>query len=117
MTLADYGRICRIFPEGERWDKKLSYSHHRAVATLPPEQRNKWLSYATVSGIGVNELRSEIKAYYEKEELMGEAGTDRQYKSLSIPIGLYERLEEEAAADGKSAEFLLKEILCDWFKV
>lgn len=44
-TLMNYRRIATIFPIGSRW-AKLSWTHHREVAEMTPEQQQFWLKSA-----------------------------------------------------------------------
>jgi hypothetical protein len=61
QTLANYCSVCmRVPPERRR--SELSYRHHEAVASLPPEQQRNWLDRAVPSGWTVAQLREAIQA-------------------------------------------------------
>ena len=69
-TLMDIARVARLTPRQERedYDGRLSWSHHRAVANLPEEQRRQLLDEAVRLGLGVDALRALKKELEDKPE-------------------------------------------------
>lgn len=54
-TMMNYRRIAMAFPIGSRWPS-LSWTHHREVAELPPEQQQFWLKAAHDNNWSVRDL-------------------------------------------------------------
>lgn len=59
-TLREYKQIAENIKSGAR-APELSYSHHREVASLPPEKQELFLNKAVEDKLSVRELRSEIR--------------------------------------------------------
>lgn len=58
-TVEQYAWVCRcVAPERRRAD--LSFSHHREVAAMLPDEQTTWLTRAADAGIGHARLRREI---------------------------------------------------------
>lgn len=53
--------VCREFQLSRRRDK-LSFSHHREVAPLEPDEQDLWLTRAQENRWGVHRLRDELRA-------------------------------------------------------
>lgn len=55
-------RISRKVPRSTRKLKRLSWSHHRAVAALPPVEQKLWLKRAVDEGMSHHQLREEMSS-------------------------------------------------------
>ena len=56
----EYVRVSeRVAPSRRR--KDLSWSHHRAVAALPPPDQKTWLKRAASEGLSHHQLRDELR--------------------------------------------------------
>jgi hypothetical protein len=55
-TLMNYVSVARRVPPSRR-RARLSWSHHEAVASLEPRERDRWLDRAEAEGLSVEELR------------------------------------------------------------
>lgn len=59
QTLVNVASIAkRVSPERRR--RELSWSHHEAVAALPPAEQDRWLSEAEQEGYTIRRLRSRL---------------------------------------------------------
>ncbi len=56
----EYVRVAQKVPHSIRRED-LSWSHHRAVATMPPKQQRKWLKTAAQERLSHHELRDAIR--------------------------------------------------------
>lgn len=56
----EYVRVAEKVPRSTR-RKDLSWSHHRAVAALPPKEQKTWLKTAAVEGLSHHELRTALR--------------------------------------------------------
>lgn len=96
-TLTNYARVAgRVAPPRRRVE--LSWSHHEAVAALPPDEQIKWLSKAVDEQLSVEEFRGEVP----KQERAGslDAGATGSLKGVVI-----EELEKEARRIAREAQF------------
>jgi N6-adenosine-specific RNA methylase IME4 len=59
-TLREYKMVSENIKSGAR-APELSYTHHREVASLPPEKQTEFLNRAVEENLSVRELRSEIR--------------------------------------------------------
>lgn len=55
-------RISRKVPRSTRKLKRLSWSHHRAVAALPPVEQKQWLKRAVDEGMSHHQLRDHLSS-------------------------------------------------------
>lgn len=60
-TLYTYASVCRAVKTSMRVEV-LSFAHHRAVVSLPPEQQRAWLQTAVERKWSSKRLRAEIRA-------------------------------------------------------
>lgn len=60
QTLRDYSWVARNVGLSIRIDK-LSFSHHRLVASLSPEQQQEWLDYAVMNNLSLSQMRQAIE--------------------------------------------------------
>jgi len=60
QTLKNYKTVAESVPAGVRIPE-LSYTHHREVASLPPEKQELFLNKAVEENLSVRELREEIR--------------------------------------------------------
>lgn len=58
--MREYLRVSEKVPRSAR-RKDLSWSHHRAVASLEPVKRNEWLKKASDEGMSHHMLRDELR--------------------------------------------------------
>lgn len=56
----EYVRVSEKVPRSSR-RKDLSWSHHRAVAALPPAEQKKWLKEASDRALSHHELRDALR--------------------------------------------------------
>lgn len=56
----EYVRVAEKVPRSARRDD-LSWSHHRAVATLPPKEQKRWLRKAAEEDLSHHELREALR--------------------------------------------------------
>jgi hypothetical protein len=56
----EYVRVAQRVPRSRR-RKDLSWSHHRAIAALPPAEQKEWLKRASVEGLSHHQLRDELR--------------------------------------------------------
>ncbi len=56
----EYVRVAEKVPRSARRDD-LSWSHHRAVATLPPKEQRHWLRKAAEDNLSHHELREALR--------------------------------------------------------
>ena len=56
----EYVRVATRVPRSRR-RKDLSWSHHRAVAALPPPEQKEWLKRASEEGLSHHALREELR--------------------------------------------------------
>ena len=56
----EYVRVATKVPRSRR-RKDLSWSHHRAVASLPPPEQKQWLKRASEEGLSHHQLRDELR--------------------------------------------------------
>ena len=63
----EYVRVATKVPRSRR-RKGLSWSHHRAVAALPPPEQKEWLKRAVEEGLSHHQLRDELRNGEPKEE-------------------------------------------------
>lgn len=59
-AMKEYVRVAQRVPRSRR-RKGLSWSHHRAVAALPPGEQKEWLRKAVDSGMSHHSLRSALR--------------------------------------------------------
>lgn len=57
---AECVRVCRKVPRSTR-RKGLTWSHHRAVAALPPADQKEWLRKVAEEGLSHHALRDELR--------------------------------------------------------
>lgn len=60
QTLANAASVSKSFETLSRRREKLSWSHHREVASLPPDQQDSWLDTAEAEGWSSRDLRHRI---------------------------------------------------------
>ncbi len=60
-TLRQYVWVCQQVELSRRLDK-LTFSHHHAVASLPPEKQDEMLALAVAEGWSSKELRKAVRA-------------------------------------------------------
>lgn len=102
-TILDYVRIAR---EVKYRRADVSYSHHRVVATLSPEDQRKWLDKAAEQKLSVKDLKALIGAafaidYFWLRDLLGCADAA---KALVADAGL----------QGISVDALLRRLVFDY---
>lgn len=56
----EYLRVSERVPRSRR-RKDLSWSHHRAVASLPPVEQKEWLKRASEEGLSHHEMRDALR--------------------------------------------------------
>jgi N6-adenosine-specific RNA methylase IME4 len=78
QALKDYKTVAKSVKLSYRNDN-LSWTHHRAVAPLPPAEQKNWLKKAEKQGWSVTELRKEIR---QKQK-------DRDRKDNPLPPGKF----------------------------
>lgn len=61
QTLTNIVSVCRRIPPERRLGGKVSFSHHEAVASLKPEDQDKWLREAQEKGLTVTDLRTALR--------------------------------------------------------
>ncbi|MFD4607399.1 LmbU family transcriptional regulator [Streptomyces sp. NPDC058440] len=61
QTLRNYAWVARRFAYDRR-RKELSFQHHAEVASLPPEEQDRWLEKAVKLGWSRNQLRKNVRA-------------------------------------------------------
>lgn len=92
-TLANTAYVARQV-DSSFWKENLGWTHHVAVAPLPPEDQQRWLSLAEKEEIGANELRRRIQA--EKDVAAGrdpdQAAIGRELQRIARKMG--ERLPD-----------------------
>lgn len=66
VSLSQYVRVAERIP-GERRHEALTWSHHRAVCSLEPDEQDVWLNRAEVSEWSKTELEDHLRA--QREEL------------------------------------------------
>lgn len=59
-AMKEYVRVAQRVPRSRR-RKGLSWSHHRAVAPLPPAEQKEWLKRAVDEGLSHHALRDELR--------------------------------------------------------
>ena len=64
--MREYLRVSERVPRSIRREK-LSWSHHRAVATLEPKQQKQWLKRAEDERLSHHRLRDELRVEPEQE--------------------------------------------------
>jgi hypothetical protein len=74
QTLRNYAWIARRF-EPSRRRTRLSFQHHAEVAALPPEDQDRWLDLAEGKGWSRNELRKNIRASTQGQEIQAASST------------------------------------------
>jgi hypothetical protein len=65
-TLRNLAWVASEFPLSRRRDK-LTWSHHAAVASLPPADQDFWLDTALLEKMSVSDLRGEVRAARRRE--------------------------------------------------
>jgi len=66
-AMKEYVRVAQRVPRSRR-RKGLSWSHHRAVAALPPTDQREWLARAVDESLSHHQLRSSLRNGSEPEE-------------------------------------------------
>jgi len=61
QTLRNYAWVARKFPQ-ERRRHKLSFQHHAEVASLDPDDQDRWLRHAEANNWSRNDLRMNVRA-------------------------------------------------------
>lgn len=59
-AMREYVRVSQRVPKSRR-RKHLSWSHHRAVAALPPPEQKEWLTKAEKEGLSHHALRGALR--------------------------------------------------------
>ncbi len=72
-SLANMASIASAFPLSRRREN-LTWSHHAAVAGLPPEQQDEWLRRAQSERLSVADLRVELRG----RQVAGEEGSEKE---------------------------------------
>lgn len=80
-VLREYVRVAERVPPSRR-RAELSWSHHRAVAALPPAEQTAWLERAISEGLSHHELRHALRAR-TLEEARGDASVASMVSLLS----------------------------------
>lgn len=75
----EYVRVSEKVPRSTR-RKDLSWSHHRAVASLPPPQQKEWLKRASDEGLSHHELREALREG-------GEPASPKTCRCCGRPLG------------------------------
>ncbi len=90
-SLKNVASVCRSFETSRRRDL-LSFSHHAAVASLPPDQADELLERAERDGWNVNDLRAEAAAC-KPERIKGLPADQARVEALewSALVGAWNR--------------------------
>lgn len=72
-SLANMASIAAAFDSSRRRDD-LTWSHHVAVAALPEEEQEAWLSRAAAESLSVADLRTELRASPKRSKSAADAG-------------------------------------------
>lgn len=81
QTIRNYAWVARAFEMSRRRDT-LSFQHHAEVASMPPEQQDRWLDLAESGGWSRNQLRAEIRR--DRGGDLGPAGLSDKLPSLPL---------------------------------
>lgn len=98
QTLRNYAWVARKFHLSRR-RHGLSFQHHAEVASMDPEEQDKWLTLAENCGWSRNELRTHIRCQATKEKKSRSV-----LPRLSIGDDQVQRWREAAARSGCSLE-------------
>jgi hypothetical protein len=66
-TYRQYMQVADRIPPGSRLPV-LSWGHHQAVAYLPPEMRDQWLTKAATEGLKRSDLRKVARKFFRQQE-------------------------------------------------
>jgi hypothetical protein len=99
-TLVSYAAVCRQIEESRR-RAALSFSHHRAVATLDPDEQEQWLDRALAEGWTRRQLRAEMDAA-DRDLVDASADPGSVLAPTSTLIEAARAVLDEARAEGES---------------
>jgi hypothetical protein len=92
QAVADIASVCRAF-ESSRRREVLSFTHHREVAALPPEQADRLLTRAEDERLSTRELRREVRRHREhigelvpaSRMIPADEIADREFRGIAQP--------------------------------
>lgn len=114
QSLADIASVCRSFQSSRRREV-LSFTHHREVAALPPEEADTLLDKAEAEGLSTRELRKEVMAYHlvrsetKRRDVTSEEDTDLAADMFTMDekvIALAESLGKQRALTEFESQWL-----------
>jgi hypothetical protein len=77
-TLRSYASVSASIARVRRRTPEVSWTHHEAVATLPPRQQRSWLERIHREGWTVEETRQKRREYDEAEEEAADNSESRE---------------------------------------
>jgi hypothetical protein len=97
QTLRNYAWVARKYPLARR-RPELSFQHHAELASVEPDEQDRWLELAAAGGWSRNRLRSELRGRPEEPAAAGDAR--HRTPSLRVPPEKLERWRQAAADVG-----------------
>jgi hypothetical protein len=88
-TLTTYFRVS-MYVSPRRRRSKLAWTHHRAVASLPPEEQTEWLRLAEDERLTAGELSARIKGKKDGDSVL--AGRNGDDPDAEIDVGRVTKL-------------------------
>lgn len=98
MSKSQWGRVATRFPVGRRFET-LSWSHHRAVVALEPDEADRFLRQAASKNWSRNQLEDEIAIAHPKQ---AEPATGYVVEAV---LDAAEAIWDEADADGSAGRY------------
>lgn len=107
QTLRNYAWVASRFPMSRRRDR-LSFQHHAEVASLDPDEQERWLSLAVGGNWSRNELRRQMRRSRSQLASLDATGASDALVTITLEIA------KERYAHWSSAAAASGETLCDW---
>lgn len=101
-TLKNYAMVARRFSETSRRHDALSFTHHQYVASLDPEDADRWLDRAETEGWSSHELREQLRAVRALPEDTSTSTITLERLTLTVPEDRAERWKHAADEAGLS---------------